>query len=164
MGGGGKAESTSWRGPAGAPRPPHGGNYSALGNERAKPLAFPLIRKRRRQPPLAATRHNSGTLARRDAAGWCARATMRQRPSGKERGKSASGSAQRSRTLRSAQRGTECVLRKSRSPFDAPDRHPNGPRPWAWCAQRIERVARKGSGKTDMTSNRPPRSFIEKPT
>ena len=31
-----------WRGPAGAQRPPHGGGYSALGNERAKPLAFPL--------------------------------------------------------------------------------------------------------------------------
>ena len=42
MGGGGKAESTPWSGPAGAQRPPHGGNYSASGNERAKPLAFPL--------------------------------------------------------------------------------------------------------------------------
>ena len=42
MGGGGKAESLPWRGPAGAQRPPHGGGYSASGNERAKPLAFPL--------------------------------------------------------------------------------------------------------------------------
>ncbi len=42
MGGGGKAESLPWRGPAGAKRPPHGGGYSAWGNERAKPLAFPL--------------------------------------------------------------------------------------------------------------------------
>ena len=32
-------------------------------------------------------------------AGWCARATVRQRPSGKERGKSASGSARKRRPL-----------------------------------------------------------------
>jgi hypothetical protein len=56
MGGGGKAESTPWSGPAGAQRPPHGGDYSALGNERAKPLAFPPNRNGGDQAPPAATR------------------------------------------------------------------------------------------------------------
>jgi hypothetical protein len=53
-------------------------------------------------------RHRNGTLARCDADGWCARATVRKRPSGKKRGESASGSVQKRRTLRSVQRGTEC--------------------------------------------------------
>jgi hypothetical protein len=44
MGGGGKAESLPWRGPAGKARHT-GGNYSALGNERAKSLAFPPIKQ-----------------------------------------------------------------------------------------------------------------------
>jgi hypothetical protein len=75
MGGGGKAESSPWRGPAGAQRPPHGGDYSASGNERAKPLAFPPIRKRRRSASPAATRLKNGTLARPDASRTpCARA------------------------------------------------------------------------------------------
>ena len=50
--------------------PPHGGNYSALGNERAKPLAFPSIKKTEAislpQPQLGT---GNGTLARRDADG-----------------------------------------------------------------------------------------------
>lgn len=68
-----------------------------------------LVRRRRaatiRQARPAATRHQDGTLARRDAAGWCARGHGRQRPSGKERGKSASGSARRRRTLTARSRG-----------------------------------------------------------
>lgn len=58
-----------------------------------------------RQAFPAATRHQIGTLARRDADGWCARGHGRQRPSGKERGKSASGSARRRRTLTARSRG-----------------------------------------------------------
>ena len=64
-----------------------------------------------------------------------------RRPHDKKRGKSACGSGQEGRTLRSAQRGTECDLRISRSDSHAPDRHPHGPRRQAWFAQRIERVA-----------------------
>ena len=44
-------------------------------------------------------------LQRRDADGWCARGHGRQRPSGKERGKSARGSARRCRTLTARSRG-----------------------------------------------------------
>ena len=144
MGGGGKAESLPWSGPADAKRPPHGGNYSASGNERAKPLAFPLIRKRGRSgSPQPQRGTGNGTLARRDADGRrdgkqskdkavAPSAQRRQskrrrgrRSPGKERGKSASGSAQRLGTLKERS-GKECSLRKSRSLFRAPDRRPKG--------------------------------------
>jgi hypothetical protein len=84
---------------------------------------------------------NNGTLARCDAAGWCARATVRQRPSGKERGKSASESAQRSRTLRSAKRGKECVLKPSRSSALLPIVTRKGRDYRLGSRKRIERVA-----------------------
>ena len=48
-----------------------GVTISALGTERAKPLAFPSLKKRRRSASPAATRHKNGTLARRDAGGRC---------------------------------------------------------------------------------------------
>ena len=115
---------------------------------------------------IAAQRPNkNGTLARRDDDGRCggkqsddqavaptaqrcqSKRMRARRPHGKERGKSASGSAQKRRTLRSAQRGTECDFGKSRSLSHAPDRHPNGPRLQAWFAQRIERVARGAAPK-----------------
>ena len=57
-----------------------------------------------------------GTLAWRDAYGWCARAIARQRPSGKERRKSASGSVKKRRTLKERS-GKECDLQKSRTFF-----------------------------------------------
>jgi len=57
-------------------------------------------------------------------AGWCARAIVRQRPSGHERGKSASGSAQNA-TLAGGR--SERVPQNSRSADPAPDRHPHGP-------------------------------------
>ena len=67
MGGGGKAESLPRRGPAVAQRLPHGGDYSALGNERAKPLAFPPIRKRSRSgsPGRTAAQRRHPCMARR---------------------------------------------------------------------------------------------------
>jgi hypothetical protein len=69
MGGGGKAESTPWRGPAGAQRPPHGGAI-LLWEREGKALGVPTQSKeRRRQPSPAATRHRNDALARRDADG-----------------------------------------------------------------------------------------------
>ena len=131
MGGGGKAESTPWRGPAGAQRPPLGGGYSALGTRGQSPWCSPPNRKtepagslthkqRNRQVPPPAARHKNGALARRDADGRPAASSKsltvvarsaapakghsadRPRASGKERRKSASGSAQKRRALRSA--------------------------------------------------------------
>lgn len=64
--------------------------------------------------PSAKRPNKNGTLARRDAARWCARANVRQRPPRKERGKSACGSEQKRRTLKERS-GKECVLKKSRS-------------------------------------------------
>jgi hypothetical protein len=127
MGGGGKAESLPWRGPEGAQRPPLGGDYSALGNERAKPLAFPSIGKRRRlASPSRHAAQATAPLHGATPAGRPARGPVGQRASGQSRGKSASGSGQKYRTLRSAKRGTECVCKLSRSSSHAPDRHPKG--------------------------------------
>ena len=53
MGGGGKAESTPWRGPAGAQRPPHGGGYSALGTRGQSPWRSHTINERRRSASLS---------------------------------------------------------------------------------------------------------------
>ena len=97
-----------------------------MGNERAKPLAFPPIRKRGRSGSLSRNAEQAnGTLARRDDDGRCGgkqsedkavapTAQRRQskrgrgrRSHGKERGKSASGSAQRLRTLKECS-GKEC--------------------------------------------------------
>ena len=83
-----------------------------MGNERAKPLAFPLNKETEAiSLPLAATRHTNGTLAWRDAGGRRdgkqsedkavapsaqrrqSKRTRGRRSHGKERGKSASGSA-----------------------------------------------------------------------
>jgi hypothetical protein len=109
---------------------------------------------------FAAQRPNkNGTLARRAADGRCGgkqsddkavapSAQRRQskrmrgrRPHDKKRGKSACGSEQESRTLRSAQRGTECVRQESRSASHAPDRHPQGQDYKLGSHKRIERVA-----------------------
>ena len=53
MGGGGKAESTPWRGPAGAQRPPHGGGYSALGTRGQSPWCSRLSNELRRSASLS---------------------------------------------------------------------------------------------------------------
>ena len=91
---------------------------------------------------FAAQRPNrNGTLVRRDAAGWCARATVRQRPSGKERGKSACGSEQE--TPHPQERAAWDRVRPPGNPLRFPRSRssPEGPRLQAWFAQRIERVA-----------------------
>ena len=56
MGGGGKAESTPWRGPAGAQRPPHGAAI-LLWEREGKALGVPAKQERSRQAPSAASRH-----------------------------------------------------------------------------------------------------------
>lgn len=144
MGGGGKAESTPWRGPAGAQRPPHGGGYSASGTRGQSPWRSRSIKGTEAiSLPQPQCGIDNGTLARRDANGRCdgkqsedkdvvPSAQRRQskrkrgrRSPGKERGKSASGSAQRLRTLKERS-GKECGLRKSRSFSYAPNRNPKG--------------------------------------
>ena len=138
----GKPKSMPWRGPAGAQRPSHGGVYFGLGNERARPLVFLLKPRNSAGQALSDTRSGSSTTApshgatqtgdvpasrardkavARTAAPPSKRARAR-RSSGKERGESASGSAQRRRALRSAQRGTERVPKRSRS--SSPAHHP----------------------------------------
>lgn len=58
MGGGGKAESLPLARASGRAATATRGNYSALGNERAKPLAFPLNKGNGAgQAPSAAMRH-----------------------------------------------------------------------------------------------------------
>ncbi len=167
----GKPKSMPGRGPAGAQATATRGRLFRFGNERAKPLAFPhnqknggvsLPQPRRgsRTAPLhgvtptdALRRQASPRRSLRvSAAPAQGRSADRPRASGKERGKSASGSVQRSRALRSAQRGTERVLRKSRSICGRPfpllpivTRMGRDYRPGS--RQRIERVARRAASQ-----------------
>ena len=154
-----------WRGPAGAQRPPHGGDYSASGNERAKPLAFPPGKET--APIRCSQRRASGSLKRAPSHGATPPVRCRQaerttrllprrgsaaveasaRPAltGKERGESASGSAQE--TPHPQERAARDRVRPPILPLTiiCSRSSPEGPRLQAWCAQRIERVARKGS-------------------
>ena len=146
MGGGGKAESTPWRGPAGqrALGDRHSGAAIPLWEREGKALGVPVNQGNGGdEPPSAAARHRKGTLARCDADGRCggkrsrdkavgptgqrrqSQRTRARRPTGKDRGESASGSAQGRRTLKERS-GKECDPRKSRSTPHAPDRHPQG--------------------------------------
>ena len=65
MGGGGKPEPMPWRGPAGEPATR--GCLFRFGNERAKPLGVPSIRKAAPSGPA----HSNGARARCDADGRC---------------------------------------------------------------------------------------------
>jgi hypothetical protein len=67
MGGGGKAESTPWRGPAGAQRPPLGGGYSALGTRGQSPWRSRPIKQWSRQAP-SLTSDGTGRFLSRNAA------------------------------------------------------------------------------------------------
>lgn len=70
MGGGGKIEIDALARASGH-RPPHGGVYFGLGNERAKPLAFLRNMNSAGQalPETPKRITNNGALARRDADG-----------------------------------------------------------------------------------------------
>ena len=85
------------------------GQLFRFGNDREKPMAFHQDRKSIQQ-----THRHPCTS---EAAGRPASGPVGQRTSGNERGKSASGSAQKIRTLRSRPTacGTECVHQASRS-------------------------------------------------
>jgi hypothetical protein len=118
MGGGGKTGIDTLARASGH-SPPLGGVYSGLGNERAKPLAFPpriAQRSSRQRDPCNGAKPPDALRARKCASG---RRAMREArvPAGQNR---------KHRTLRSAQRGTECVRNTSRSTSPAPDRHPIG--------------------------------------
>jgi hypothetical protein len=126
----GKLESLPWRGPAGEAR--HTGvTIGALGTRGQSPWCSQRSRKWSRQAPLllkktepsgshtfnnGASAHppqrgtGNGTLAAAKPAGWCARAIVRQRPSGHEPRKRASGSVQKRRTLKERS-GKECDYR-----------------------------------------------------
>jgi len=135
MGGGGKTGIDALARASGH-SPPHGGVYSGLGNERAKPLAFQLKDRTAIQPITA-------PLQRREAAGCPARAQVRQRASGNEKGRSASGSAQetphpqeraaRDRVRLQNSRSASLLLIVTRMGRD----YRPGPRQW------IEQVARR---------------------
>ena len=157
----GKAESLPWRGPAGEARHT-GAAISALGTKGPSPWRSRSSGNGADRFPQPQRGTGNGTLARRDADGRCdgqqsedkdvsPSAQRRQsqrmrgrRSNGKERGKSASGSAQRLRTLKERS-GKECDPRKSRSFSCAPDRHPKGQDYRLGSRQRIERVARRAA-------------------
>ena len=156
MGGGGKAESTPWRGPAGAQRPPHGGGYSASGNERAKPLAFPHKQKQRRSAsPLpqrgiqTAPSHGAtqtGSVAASEAGARLlsqrvsAASPAKARPSPDRQGekRECQRVSQRTPHPQGAQRERVRPQKIPRIwrhlPLHAPDRYPDGPGLKARCA------------------------------
>ena len=141
MGGGGKAESTSWRGPAGEAR--HSGVTIQLGEREGKALGVPAQSEERRRsaslsrsaaqataPLHGATPTGDVTASRAKTRPPAPSAQRRQskrrrgrRSHGKERGKSASGSAQRLRTLKERS-GKECDLKNSRSSPAGRQDHP----------------------------------------
>lgn len=146
MGGGGKAESPPWRGPAGAQRLPHGGGYSALGTRGQSPwrstqsqrteaaASLSRVAAQERHPrngatqPAAWRRAERATRPLRESAAPQTEASARPPPAGKERGESACGSAQKRRSLRVRRRRAQAVdvFSPSRS-LSAPDRHPKEP-------------------------------------
>ena len=70
---------------------------------------------RRKRTLLDRFKTDDGTPARCEDAGRPARGSVGQRASGNERGRSACGLAQTSCALRSAKRGTERIIKPSRS-------------------------------------------------
>lgn len=153
-----------WRGPAGAPATATRGRLFRFGKREGKALGVPAQRKQRRSgaqeqrsgSPTTAPSHGATPtgdvtasraptrLLRKAQRRLSKRARVRRSP-GKERGESASGSAQKRRALRSAKRGKERVRQPSRlsSPLPIVTRTGRDYRPGP--RQRIERVARRAA-------------------
>jgi hypothetical protein len=154
MGGGGKAESLPWRGPAGEAR--HTGVTILLWEMRGQsPWRSHAIEGTKAiSLPQPQRGTNKGTLVRCDASRTpCARACGLAGVRPVERRECQRVSTKR-RTLRSAQRGTECDPTPSRSSSHAPDRHPDGPGLQARSAPADRAGCPRGSGEIDSTSNK----------
>jgi hypothetical protein len=162
MGGGGKAESTPWRGPAGAQRPPHGGGYSALGTRGQSPWRSQAIGnggdslsqpcKRHKDGALATARRGrrrggepsarQGCCAQRSAAARSERETV-ARPARRE---ARAPAGQHENTAPSGARSAgQSASFRFPAQLPAPDCDPDGPRRPARSAEPIKRVARQGS-------------------
>ena len=115
----GKPESMPWRGPAGTAR--HTGvSIPVWGTRGQSPwCSNSRIAKRSSQQwhPCNGVKPPDALRARKCASG-CPAIREARVPAGQHR---------KHRTLRSAQRGTECVCQCSRSTSHAPDRLPDGP-------------------------------------
>jgi hypothetical protein len=130
-----------WRGPAGEAR--HTGVMIGVWEREGKALGVP--------PRIAgAIRTKTAPWHGAKPPDALRAGQVGQRASGNERGTSACGLAQEHRTLRSmatGHAGQSASSRKTPAPLaPAPDRHPDGPGLQARSAQRIEQVARQGSG------------------
>ena len=144
MGGGGKAESTPWRGPAGAQRPPHGGAI-LLWEREGKALGVPTpSNERRRSASLSrsaaqVTAPLHGATPTGDvAASRAPTRPVRHRRSSASRSECAAGvrTARREARAPAGQRkvsapsrsaaGKSATAKKSRSFSRAPDHHPKG--------------------------------------
>ena len=141
MGGGGKTGIDAL-GAGQRAQPATRGRLFRFGEREGKALGVPAriaLRSSQKRHPCNGAKLPGALRARKCASG---RSAMREArvPAGQRR---------RRRTLRSAQRGTECDCQSSRSTSAAPDRYPNGPglqarsasadRAWspAWAARRL---------------------------
>jgi hypothetical protein len=145
MGGGGKTEIDALARASGH-RPPHGGVYFGLGNERAKPLVFPLMPKNSAGQAFKQQRSGSQKrcprTARRRLVMWrqaeCETRLLRkaQRSRRSERASGAQPARREARApagqhKNAAPSGARSAGQSATSLFPlistAPDRHPNGP-------------------------------------
>ena len=160
MGGGGKAESLPWRGPAGATRPPHGGGYSALGTRGQSPWRSRLTGNWAGQAPLSrsAAYNRHPRMARRRRVVWrqakreqgcCPKGIAppvpaKARPSPDRQGEKRECQRVSSKTPHPHERAARDRVRRWKLPLiflRAPDRHQNGQDLRLGPRQRIEQVA-----------------------
>ena len=124
-----------------------------FGEREGKALGVPARsapRSRKHRHPCNGAKPPDALRARKCASG---RPAMREArvPAGQDR---------KRRTLRSAQRGTECVLQLSRLISPAPDRHPAGPGPRARSAPADRAGCPAGQpGTVQILTTRPGSKF-----